>query len=86
MPIFSIMVHMLAQDLSLTDLASAVAVQAPAFRVKVIKVVFTSNLARVISRSSRGDTRPIQSSSTVDSIMCLLPVCASETRSFIRGL
>ena len=63
------------------------AVQIPIFRIlKVIKVVLTSNLARVISSSSRGDTRPIQSSSTVDSIMCLLPVCASETRSFIRGL
>ena len=62
------------------------AVQIPTFRIlKVIKVVLTSNLARVIS-SSRGDTRPIQSSSIVDSIMCLLPVCASETRSFIRGL
>ena len=63
------------------------AVQIPIFRIlKVIKVVLTSNLARVISSSSRGDTRPIQSSSTVDSIMYLRPVCASETRSFIRGL
>ena len=37
-------------------------------------------------QQQQGDTRPIQSSSMVDSIMCLLPVCASETRSFIRGL
>ena len=62
------------------------AVQIPIFRIlKVIKVVLTSNLARVIS-SSRGVTRPIQSSSTVGSIMYLLPVCVSETRSCIRGL
>ena len=38
------------------------------------------------NQQQQGDTRPIQRSSTVDSIMCLLPVCASETRSFIRGL
>ena len=63
------------------------AAQIPILRIfKVIKEVLISNLARVISSSSRGDTRPIQSSSIVDSIMCLLPVCASETRSFIRGL
>ena len=66
-------------------MARAVA-QIPILRIfKVIKEVLISNLARVIS-SSRGDTRPIQSSSIVDSIMYLLPVCASETRSFIRGL
>ena len=37
-------------------------------------------------QQQQGDTRPIQSSSMVDSIMCLPPVCASEIRSFIRGL
>ena len=37
------------------------AVQIPIFRIlKVIKVVLTSNLARVISSSSRGVTRPIK--------------------------
>ena len=36
-------------------------------------------------QQQQGDTRPIQSSSMVDSMMCLPPVCASETRSFIRG-
>ena len=34
----------------------------------------------------QGNTRPIQSSSMVDSIMCLPPVSASEIRSFIKGL
>ena len=67
--------------------AQEAAAQIPMFRIfKEIKEVLISNLSRVISSSSRGDTRPIQSSSIVDSIMCLLPVCASETRSFIRGL
>ena len=53
------------------------------------KVVITSNLARVVSNSnnnSRVDTTAIQSSRIVDNIMCLPPVCANETRSFIRGL
>ena len=46
---------------------------------------FNQQPGRVIS-SSRGDTGPIQSSSMVDSIMCLPPVCASEIKSFIKGL
>ena len=52
MPIFSIMVHMAAQDPVLTDLAFVVAVEAPAFRVKAIKVVFINSLTKGTNSSS----------------------------------
>ena len=57
--------------------------QIPALRT--VKGALINSLARVIN-SSRGVIRPIQSSLAVDSIMCLPLVCASEIRSFIRGL
>ena len=53
--------------------------------LRMFKGALINNPARVIS-SSKGGTRPIQSSSMVDSTMCLPPVCVSEIRSFIRGL
>ena len=53
--------------------------------LRTVKVALINSLARVIN-SSRGVIRPIQSSLAVDSIMCLLLVCASEIRSFTRGL
>ena len=60
------------------------AVQIPILRM--FKGALISSPARVNSSSSKGDTRPIQSSSMVDSIMCIPPVCASEIRSFTKGL
>ena len=53
--------------------------------LRIFKGALISSPARVIN-SNRGVTRPIQSSSMVDSTMCLPPVCVSEIRSFIRGL
>ena len=44
-----------------------------------------SSPARVISSSRRGDTRPIQSSSMVDSIMCLPLVCEARSEASQKG-
>ena len=64
-----------------------VAIQIPTFRaLKVTKVVIISNLAKKVSSNNNPGIRVIQSSSMVDSIMCLPPVCVREIRSFIRGL
>ena len=85
MPLMAIMAWAVAQGPA--AFMARVAAQIRIFKaLKEIKVGTVSNLAKEVSSSNRGDTRPIQSSSMAGSIMCLLPVCASEIRSFIKGL
>jgi len=78
------MVHMAAQGPALMNLVLVVAVQAPAFRVKAIKVVLINSLTKEASCSSLA-IKATQSSWTAVSITCSLRVYAREIRKSISG-